>query len=198
MRHERSFEAGYRPVEEQYRRTWQQKPGKKVRPPPKQPPPATQAQIKKLYRQLARKYHPDLAHNDADRAYRTQKMTAVNDAYKARSMVELMALAEELGKDIGVTAVSSPETEQTDSQMIQALEEELARCQRRLREIDNELNNFHNNSMVELALEVKFARREGRDVLAEMAAEVERQIARKTVERDMLKSQFTDLNRHRR
>jgi hypothetical protein len=46
---------------------------------------------------------------------------------------------------------------------------------------------------VEFSLEVKAARRQGRDLLAEMAAELESKIARKTAERDMLKAQFDQL-----
>ena len=47
--------------------------------------------------------------------------------------------------------------------------------------------------MVDLALRVKLAQREGRDLLAEMAAELERKIARKMAERDMLRAQFNNL-----
>jgi hypothetical protein len=46
---------------------------------------------------------------------------------------------------------------------------------------------------VELSLEVKLARRRGRDILKELAADVEKKVARKTVERDMLKAQFDQL-----
>jgi DnaJ-class molecular chaperone len=70
--------------------------------PPKPLSPATEAKIKKLYRQLARSFHPDLASDDADRAYRTDKMTAVNDAYAARSMAErdmIKAQFEQLKRD---------------------------------------------------------------------------------------------------
>jgi hypothetical protein len=44
-----------------------------------------------------------------------------------------------------------------------------------------------------MSLEVKAAGRQGRDRLAELAAELERKIARKTAERDMLKAQFDQL-----
>jgi hypothetical protein len=37
--------------------------------------------------------------------------------------------------------------------------------------------------------------RNGRDLLAEIIADLEKKIARKTVERDMIKSQFDELNR---
>jgi uncharacterized protein (DUF342 family) len=116
-------------------------------------------------------------------------MAAINDAYKAQSMVELLALAEELEAHQSRQQAAAP----LDQEMAQALQEEIDRCRRRLRSIDNELQNLPNRSMVDLALQVKLARREGRDLLAEMASELERKIARKTAERDMLRSQFNHL-----
>ena len=142
-----------------------------------------------MARQLARQFHPDLAIDEADRQYRTDKMAAINDAYKAQSMVELMALAEELEAHQSRQPAAPP----PDQEMAQALQEEIDRCRRRLRSLDNELQNLPNRSMVELALQVKLAQREGRDLLAEMARDLERKIARKSAERDMLRAQFNNL-----
>lgn len=192
LRHEQSFadrDAAFAPVEEQFRQTWQHTPETAESKPAPAPPPATQAQLKKMYRQLARQFHPDLAIDEADRQYRTDKMAAINDAYKAQSMVELMALAEELAAHESRQQAAPP----PDQEMAQALQEEIERCRRRLRVIDNELQNLPNRSMVDLALKVKLAQREGRDLLAEMASELERKIARKTAERDMLRAQFNNL-----
>jgi hypothetical protein len=44
-----------------------------------------------------------------------------------------------------------------------------------------------------LSIEVKLARGQGRDLLAEIATDYEQKIARKTAERDMLKAQFDQL-----
>jgi hypothetical protein len=192
MRHEQSFaEQGtaFDPVEEQFRKTWQHNPETAESKPKPTPPPATQAQLKKIYRQLARQFHPDLAIDEADRQYRTNNMAAINDAYKAQSMVELMALAEELAEHHSRQQSSPP----PDQEMAQALQEEIERCRSRLHAIDNELRNLPNRSMVDLALKVKLAQREGRDLLTEMAIELELKIARKTAERDMLRTQFENL-----
>jgi hypothetical protein len=190
-RNERIFGTAFSSVEDQYRKTWHSTPDT---PPPKKKAVVsenTEAQIKKLYRQLARRYHPDLASDDAERTYRTEMMTAVNDAYAARSLAELMALAKEL-EDYGQSVKA--EKGETAVDMIKALEEELTRCQRRLRQIDLDMQSLYTHPLVELSTEVKFGKQRGRDILAEMAEEVERQIARKTVERDMIKTQFDNLN----
>jgi hypothetical protein len=176
----------YASVEAQYRRTWQTPPPSAPTPPPRPPAPADEAEIKRLYRQLARRFHPDLAVNEADRVNRTEKMVAVNNAYAARSLTELVALAQK--------AELSPQPPgQTEAQMTQALQAELERCRRRLAEIERELRQLPYRPSVQLSLEVKMARRQGRDLLSQMAKELEQKIARKTVERDLLKAQFDQL-----
>jgi hypothetical protein len=77
--------------------------------------------------------------------------------------------------------------------LVQALQNQLARCRRRLREIEAELQGVPRRPSVQLSLEVKSARRQGRDLLGEMACDLERQLGRKTAERDILKAQFDQL-----
>jgi hypothetical protein len=79
--------------------------------------------------------------------------------------------------------------------MVKVLEDEIGRCRRRIREIDLEMQNLHNHPSVAFSLEVKLAKRKGRDVWTEMVKEVERKIGRKTAELEMLRSQFTGLAR---
>jgi chromosome segregation ATPase len=190
MRNKQVFGYSYLSADRQYRRAWQAPPASAPTPPSQSLSPAGEAQIKQLYRQLARRFHPDLALDEADRAYRTEKMAAINDAYAARSLAELEALAEE--PDLFIrTGRAHPG--QTEAQLVQALQKALARCQRRMREIESQLHSLHLRPSVQLSLEVKLARRQGRDLLEEMATELEHKIARKTVERDMLKAQFDQL-----
>jgi chromosome segregation ATPase len=173
----------YLSVDEQYRRTWQRPAGAPPAPPPQQPPsPADETEIRRLYRQLARRFHPDLAVNELDRARRTETMAAINNAYAARSLTELLALAKTFNVERSTLNVS-----------VEALQAELERCQRRLAEIEKELRQLPHRPSVQLSLEVKLARRRGRDLLGELAADVEKKVARKTVERDMLKAQFNQL-----
>lgn len=192
-RNESVFGSQYRSADEQFRRTWQQ-PAKPATAPPPPPPSADEkAQLKKLYRQLARRFHPDLAVSEADRLYRTEKMSGINDAYAARSLTELLVFAAEMAA-APVEAAEARIPGQTEADMVQALEREIRRCRHRIREIDLEMQNLHNRASVELALERKMVQRNGRDLLAEIAVDLERKIARKTVERDMIKSQFDELN----
>jgi len=174
----------YVPVEEQYRRTWQQPKGP---PPPRPAEPldaATEAQIKSLYRQLCRRFHPDLVQDAAERAWRTEMMTAVNAAYAARSLVELQALAEKPDR--------SPTTE-TGADRLAALMDKLGQIQCRLREVEREIRELTNSEMIQLSLEVELARWQGRDLLAEIAADVEAELPRKRAELDFLEAQLRQL-----
>ena len=178
--------AAYIPAEEQYRRTWQQ-PEEPPSPLPAEPVnAATEAQIKKLYRQLCRRFHPDLTQDAAERAWRTEMMTAVNAAYAARSLVELQALTEKPDR------FPSVETG-TDEQRLAALRDRLQQIQRRLREVQQESRELTNSPTMQMNLDVKFAQRQGRDLLAEMAADVEKDLARKRVELDFLVAQLKQL-----
>jgi predicted nucleic acid-binding Zn-ribbon protein len=191
LRNKQIFGQAHVPVDSQYQRAWKPPPDAAPTPPPKPLDPAGEVEIKRLYRQLARRFHPDLAIDETDRARRTEKMTAINDAYAARSLVELVVLAEGLESTGQSDQIVLPG--KTEAQMINILQTELDRCQRRLREIERELRSIRYRPSVELSLEVKLARQQGRDLLGEIADEVEKKIARKTVERDMLKTQFDQL-----
>jgi len=189
LRNKQIFGSAHIPVDSQFKRAWESPPLSAPTPPPQPLGAANEAEIKRLYRQLARRFHPDLAVDEIDRVRRTEKMTAINDAYAARSLVELVALASELGSG----SDDFVPTGQTEAQMMQVLKEELFRCRRRLEKIDKELRNIRYLPSVEFSIEVKMARRQGRDLLGEIAEDLEKKIARKTVERDMLKMQFDQL-----
>jgi uncharacterized protein with von Willebrand factor type A (vWA) domain len=147
---------------------------------------ATEARVKKLYRQLCRRFHPDLVQNPAEQTWRTEIMTAINAAYAARSLVELQALAERPDR--------SPSVEiDVDEQRLAALHDRLQQIQRRLGEVKQETRELMNGSEVELSLDVKLAWRQGRDLLAEMAADVEEQLARKRVELDLMLAYMKEL-----
>lgn len=51
---------------------------------------------KRLYRELARRFHPDLARTAVEQSYRTTMMAAVNDAYAAENLQALYDLLGEL------------------------------------------------------------------------------------------------------
>jgi hypothetical protein len=55
----------------------------------------TEAEILRLYRELAKRFHPDRARAEKDRARRTDLMLRINVAYSERDLVTLQAMARE-------------------------------------------------------------------------------------------------------
>ncbi len=144
------------------------------------------ADIKVLYRKLARRYHPDLARNDADRAQSNDQMKEINRAYSAGDLKALMRLAGmslPYGVDFGQTPL------QTDAGPKQPMTE-LEAAQRKLRELRQQINRLGSLPIVKLSLDVKLARHQGRDLLGEMTMELQYKVARKQAERDYLRSQI--------
>jgi len=185
--------ATYIPVEEQYRRAWQQ-PQEPPSPPPARPVDApTQARMKKLYRQLCRRFHPDLTQDPEERAWRTEVMAAINAAYQAHDLAELQALAVERreGRE-GKEGREGREGKEGRGEMA-ALRARLEQIRRRLGEVEQEIRGLTNSQTLQMSLDVKLARRQGRDLLAEMAAEVEADLGRKRAELDWMVAQLKQL-----
>jgi hypothetical protein len=162
---------------------------------PEEPPAAPSSlnederkEIKQLFRQLARRFHPDMAVDAADREYRTQMMAAINAAYAAGDLEKLQQLALE------PDAADLVEYAQTDQQLAEALAREIERCRRRLAEIRQELAHLEQHQSTRLLRRAQQAEAEGRDLLAEMARRLEEQITQKMVERDVLQSELENLD----
>lgn len=179
-------QANYIPVEEQYRRIWEHPP-KPPSPPPAEPiDEATGEQIKKLYRQLVLRFHPDLAQSAEEKTWRTEVMTTINAAYTAQSLAELEALSEQPDYAADVEPA-------TDEQRLTALQDQLQRIERRIQEVGGEIDSLVHSPEVALSLDTKLAWRQGRDLLAEMAAEVEEELMQRRAELDSLKAEMDEL-----
>lgn len=163
---------GYVSVEEQYRRAWNPTPqpadGDYVIRPQSQtrgPDPA-ETDIKKLYRALARRYHPDMTTDPDERAQRNTLMAQINDAYAQRDLPTLQALARQPGglrPEQPLAALRLQELRQINQQLrdrISALRLEKAEIQ--------------HSDVMRLSIESKLAASRGRDLLAEMVRQLER------------------------
>src|SRR6185503_14956029 len=78
----------YESVEDQYKRVWGSPSASPSQQPSAEPKPLdsnstedAEAVLKRLFRALARRYHPDFAADEADRVYRTRLMAMINEAY---------------------------------------------------------------------------------------------------------------------
>jgi hypothetical protein len=133
---------------------------------------------KRLFRQLARLIHPDLAANAQERERRTNLMVAANDAYEQGDVAALERLLEDWH--------ASPEAV-TGSGAAAELERTLrriAQVEASMRRIDEELAELEASAMGWLRRRVEKATREGWDLLAHMVRELDRQISEAQLELD--------------
>jgi hypothetical protein len=127
--------------------------------------------VKRLFRQIAQKIHPDRASDEADRAWRTHLMSEANRAYRAgdeTALHEVAALWHEGHGDESAakTAVAPAPT----------LLHQVERMRDRLAQIEAELHKLFGSRLYELFIGARHARRQGRDLLAEMAEKLDQSI----------------------
>ncbi len=149
------------------------------------PPEMHLPDIKELYRKLARRYHPDLARGEAERARLNEQMAEVNQAYSTGDLAALMGLA-------GMSVPFGMGLSQTPAKPARAdsMQAELEQVQHKLGEVRKRIARLSSLPSVQLSLELKLAKRQGRDLLAEMATDLEHKLRRKVAERDYLKAQI--------
>ena len=127
--------------------------------------------LKKLFRQVARAVHPDLAADDADRVLRERQMVVANAAYEAGDARHLRTLLDDWQ--------SRPEAvtgDDTGAKLVRAIRR-IAAVEKRLADLAAEIAACAEGSLAALFAQAQAAQAEGRDLLQEMAAEVKRRIA---------------------
>ncbi|MFL5793146.1 MAG: hypothetical protein ACJ742_01810 [Actinomycetes bacterium] len=131
---------------------------------------------KRLFRQLARLIHPDLAADPQERERRTNLMVAANDAYEQGDVAALERLLEEWH--------ASPEavTGRGTAAELERTLRRIAQVEVGMRRIDEELAELEASAMGWLRRRVEKADREGWDLLAHMVRELDRQIGEAQLE----------------
>lgn len=134
------------------------------------------SEAKRLFRLLARRIHPDLARDPAERERRTNLMVAANNAFEQGDVETLRHLLDEWDASPESVAGSSPSSE------LERLVRHLARIQARMEALDKRFANLESSAMGWLRRRVDKAAGEGWDLLSHMVVELDRQIAEAHVE----------------
>jgi hypothetical protein len=132
---------------------------------------APSQELKNLYREVAKRVHPDLSTDPADRAVRERLMSEANRAYEMGDVVRLRQILEEYE--------TSPETvkgEGTGADLVRVIRK-ITQVKKRLGEIEKEVQRVADSEVAKLRTKSEEYERRGRDLLGEMAAQVEKQIA---------------------
>jgi DnaJ-domain-containing protein 1 len=126
--------------------------------------------LKKLYREVAKSIHPDLANDEEDRTRRQLLMAEANCAYEEGDEARLDAILHEWE--------SSPESVKGDgvgAELIRAIRK-INQVKERLNVIEAETEQMKDSDLYQLKIKVEEAEIEGRDLLGEMASQLDGQI----------------------
>lgn len=126
--------------------------------------------LKSLYREVAKRIHPDLALDQIDRDLRQRLMAEANQAYENGDEARLRAILEEYQ--------SSPETvlgDGTGAELIRVIRK-IAQVKKRIAEIQTETKSLRESELFELKTRVDEGTQQGRDLLHEMSVVVNARI----------------------
>jgi DnaJ-domain-containing protein 1 len=140
--------------------------------------------IKKLYREVAKRIHPDLTTDPAEKARRQALMVEANQAYEAGDIEGLRAILYKWE--------SNPESvkgEGVAADWVRVIRK-LAQCRERLREIKQEMEAVKDTELYSLKDRVDLAKEEGQDLLAVMAQELDEEIKEAQIKLQEIKSQL--------
>ena len=129
-------------------------------------------ELKKLYRETAKRVHPDTATDEVDRARRERVMKDVNAAYAAGDEDALRRILADL--DVSPDAVQGSGI---GADLIRILRQ-LKQIRDRIAAIERELAALRASEIALLQQDAEHARHRGVDLLAEIAATVREQIGR--------------------
>lgn len=140
--------------------------------------------LKKFYREVAKRIHPDLATDKEERSRRQQLMAEANQAYedgdeeRLRAILHSWESSSESVKGEGVVA-----------ELIRTIRK-ISQSQDRLMAIQKEIEALEQTDLYQLKSKVITAQEAGQDLLAEMALQLDEQI---TVAKERLEELKTQL-----
>ena len=131
--------------------------------------PKREEQIRDLFRKLAKRFHPDLTADSEEKIQREQIMAHVNQAYTNRDLEALLKLSE--APDI--TKVNGS---LSNAKQVAHIRIELKRLDVVITELEETIRQIDGSPIMQLRLEIRLARRDGKELLADMASDLTVQI----------------------
>ena len=127
-------------------------------------------ELKQLYREAARRFHPDRALDDEDRARRNEIMAKINVAYQNNDLAALQRLVAEVGH-----LPDEIKGEDVAAKLIRAIRR-TAQIKSRMAALDAEIAGIKSSDIYALKLKVESEEAAGGDPLGELARQVTQKI----------------------
>jgi hypothetical protein len=128
------------------------------------------AAIKTLFREIAKRLHPDLGSDDEDRLRRHQFMAEANQAYRSGDEFRLQAIIREW--DATLKSVSKDAITRFE-QMIQ----KISQAKDRLRRIQITIDQLQHSDLNQLKERAEAERKDGEDLFLKMSEHLQREIS---------------------
>jgi chorismate mutase len=129
-------------------------------------------ELKQIYRQLAKAIHPDLATEPEARAKRELLMAEANRAYECGDIERLKILLFDWSND-----PQSVQGEDLSAEILRTIRQ-IVQSELRLANIEQTIQSLEKSDLFQLQIKAKRGQQMGRDLLMEMARELDKQIHR--------------------
>lgn len=142
-----------------------------IKEPQEHKPFSPSPELKRMYREAAKRIHPDLTADANDRARRQELMAEVNHAYQQGDESRIVKILD--------AYESSPEAVQGEgpgAELVRTIRK-LSLMNNRFVEIEKEVQTLMNSDLYLLKIQVDDAQEQSRDLIAEMAEKVRQRIA---------------------
>lgn len=128
-------------------------------------------ELRNLYRKVAKAVHPDLATDEADRAYRNTLMARANEAYRNGDLEALRQILNEWEQ-----RGERPPSAEARPALSDRMTQRISQIRARIREIDRTIAELKQSELYQLMLKVEQAEEERRDLLGDMARDLQHRI----------------------
>ena len=126
--------------------------------------------LKSFYREAAKRVHPDLAIDDADRAERQRLMAEVNAAYQRGDFEALRRILEDYKENVELAESKEFTT------VLARITRQIKQAQARIAQIGLEMTKLNTSELARLKERAEAAAREERDLLQAMAENIRKRI----------------------
>jgi hypothetical protein len=124
-------------------------------------------ELKRLYREVAKRIHPDLSTDKKDYALRQRLMVEANRAYKSGDEEKLRSILNEWER-----SPDAVKGEGAGADLVRVIRK-IAQVEARLQVIQTTISGLERSELHQLKVKVEKADQKGRDVLAEMTSHLE-------------------------
>ena len=150
--------------------------------------------LKTLFREVARRIHPDFASDEAEQKHFTLLMTRANQAYSRGDAETLQRLLDD-HLEINAARAEASGSDESDGVTLLRLARQIQHAERDIAALEGELQTLLGSEIGQLYTGAEAAQQDDRDLLAELAASLRERIADAQYRLEFVERQVSALGR---